>query len=321
MASILVIIAVFVCVASLVGAVAFAFKGSDESYVEDRLRTITGRGSQSSLYEGMEASILSKPLENIPGTLDEFAAKFLNLQMYLDQAGMKQSPQKIVFMMIGLGFSAGLVTAVLSPLKAIVPVVALVFAVLPLGYVYWVRGRRLRRFSQQLPEALELIARALKAGHSLPSGIHLVAEQMSDPIGPEFARCYEEQNLGIPLEEALEEMTNRVPNVDLRFFATAVVLQRTTGGDLSEILNKIGRLIRERFQIFGQIQALTGEGRLSGIVLLGLPPVLFVTMLKLNYDYVMMLFEDPLGQQMLAGAIVMQLIGAYVIKKIIDIKV
>ena len=183
------------------------------------------------------------------------------------------------------------------------------------------RRRRLRKFSEQLPETLELISRALKAGHSLPAGIQLVAEQMAAPIGPEFARCYEEQNLGIPLEEALEEMTNRVPNVDLRFFATAVVLQRTTGGDLSEILNKIGRLIRERFQIFGQIQALTGEGRLSGIVLLGLPPVLFITMLKLNYDYIMMLFEDPLGQQMLVGAIIMQLIGAYVIKKIIDIKV
>jgi len=179
----------------------------------------------------------------------------------------------------------------------------------------------LKKFSEQLPETLELIARALKAGHSLPAGIQLVAEQMPAPVGPEFARCYEEQNLGIALDDALEEMTKRVPNVDLRFFATAIVLQRTTGGDLSEILNKIGRLIRERFQIFGQIAALTGEGRLSGIVLLALPPVLFGTMLRLNYDYIMLLFEDPLGQKMLVGAIIMQLIGAFVIKKIIDIKV
>jgi tight adherence protein B len=116
-------------------------------------------------------------------------------------------------------------------------------------------------------------------------------------------------------------MTERVPNLDLRFFATSVVLQRQTGGDLAEILDKIARLIRERFQIFGQIQALTGEGRLSGAVLLGLPPVLFVAMLFLNYEYIMKLVNEPLGRKMLAGAAVMQVLGAIVIKKIITIKV
>lgn len=320
MASLFVIFAVFACVATLVGAVAMSIKGKDDTSIEDRLKNITGKGGNPS-FDTDTGGILTKPLENIPGKLEEFSSKFLNLQKYVEQAGLNVSPQKIIFMMIGLGFATGLITAIVSPFKAIVPIVALAFATLPLGYVFWMRSRRLRKFSEQLPETLELISRALKAGHSLPAGIQLVAEQMRAPIGPEFARCYEEQNLGIPLEEALEEMTNRIPNVDLRFFATAVVLQRTTGGDLSEILNKIGRLIRERFTIFGQIQALTGEGRLSGIVLLGLPPILFVVMLKLNYDYIMMLFEDPLGQKMLAGAIVMQLIGAYVIKKIIDIKV
>ena len=144
---------------------------------------------------------------------------------------------------------------------------------------------------------------------------------MNEPIGPEFHRAFEQQNLGIPLEDAIEEMTERIPNLDLRFFATAVVLQRQTGGDLAEILDKIGKLIRERFQIWGQIAALTGEGRLSGIVLLALPPALFLVMLKLNYDYVMLLFNDPLGQKMLAAAILMQIIGAFVIKKIITIKV
>jgi tight adherence protein B len=144
---------------------------------------------------------------------------------------------------------------------------------------------------------------------------------MSDPIRREFARAFDEQNLGIPLEEALDSMTDRVPNLDLRFFSTAVVLQRQTGGDLSEILDKIGHLVRERFKIYGQIQALTGEGRMSGIVLLSLPPVLFVVMYRLNADYVGVLFTDPVGQQMLGGAIFMQLIGALVIKKIITIKV
>jgi len=149
----------------------------------------------------------------------------------------------------------------------------------------------------------------------------LVSTEMADPIGREFSRVFEEQNLGVPLEKALESMCDRVPNVDLRFFATAVILQRQTGGDLAEILDKIGSLIRERFKLHGMIQALTGEGRLSGIVLLALPPGLFVVLLRLNPDYVMMLFEDPFGQKMLAGAIVMQLLGALVIKKIINIRV
>jgi hypothetical protein len=140
-------------------------------------------------------------------------------------------------------------------------------------------------------------------------------------LATEFGRCYEEQNLGIPMEEALDALANRVPNLDLRFFATAVILQRQTGGDLAEILDKIGHLIRERFKIWGQIQALTGEGRLSGIVLLGLPPALFGVMLKLNYDYVMVLFEDPLGKKMMVFGIIMQFIGALVIKKIVNIKV
>ena len=168
---------------------------------------------------------------------------------------------------------------------------------------------------------MDLIGQALRAGQSLPAGIQLVSTQMSEPVGPEFARAYEQQNLGIPLESSLLEMTERIPNLDLQFFSTAVILQRQTGGDLAEILDKISKLCRERFQIHGQIQALTGEGRLSGIVLLALPPLLFLTMLKLNYDYVMMLFNDPLGQKMLIFGIVMQIFGAIWIKKVITIKV
>jgi tight adherence protein B len=144
---------------------------------------------------------------------------------------------------------------------------------------------------------------------------------MDEPIGPEFHRAFEQQNLGVSLENALKLMMDRIPNLDLQFFVTSVILQRQTGGDLAEILDKISKLIRERFQIWGQIQALTGEGRLSGIVLLALPPALFLMMLRLNYDYIMMLFEDPLGKKMLVFGIIMQILGAIAIKKIITIKV
>jgi tight adherence protein B len=183
------------------------------------------------------------------------------------------------------------------------------------------RSRRFKKFAKQLPDALELISRALRAGHSLASGFNLVAEEMRDPIAKEFHRVFEEQNLGVPLDAALDNMTDRIPNIDLRFFATAIVLQRQTGGDLAEILDKIGYLVRERFKIWGQVQALTGEGRLSGIVLLALPPLLFLAVYRLNAEYVMPLFTDPMGRKMLAGGIVMQLLGAIVIKKIVNIKV
>ena len=180
---------------------------------------------------------------------------------------------------------------------------------------------RIQELEEELSEALELIGRSLRAGHSLNAGFGLVASEMEEPLADEFRRAYEEQNLGIPLDEAIEEMANRVPNMDLRFFATAVILQRQTGGDLAEILDKIGHLIRERLQILGQIQALTGEGRMSGAVLLALPPVLFLVMLKLNYEYVMTLFTDEIGRYMLCAGLVTQLLGAIVIKKIITIKV
>ena len=132
-------------------------------------------------------------------------------------------------------------------------------------------ARPAQDFAGQLPDALELVARALRAGHSLAAGMHVVAEEMPSPISDEFGRVYEEQNLGIPLEDAMRAMCDRVPNLDLRFFVTAVAIQRQTGGDLAEILDKIGHVIRERYKILGQVKALTAEGRLSGVVLIGLP--------------------------------------------------
>jgi tight adherence protein B len=161
----------------------------------------------------------------------------------------------------------------------------------------------------------------MRSGYSLGAGIGLCAEEMPAPLGPEFARAFDEQNFGVPLEETLEAMTQRIPNVDLRFFATAVTLQRQTGGDLAEILDKLSKLIRERFKLAGQIQALTGEGRLSGIVLLALAPGLFAVMYYLNKEYTMVLINEPTGRKLMAGALVLQFLGALWIKKIINVQV
>jgi tight adherence protein B len=322
MLTIIIAIAAFVGVAAFVAAVMFLFRGDAKTQVEDRLDVLTGSGHPAAAPGGQsEASVLAHPLDDMPSAIEAAFSRIFNLRLTLEQAGMTIAPVKFLAICAGSAVLGGLAVLVCRLHVALAPPAAIAMGLLPFGFLWFKRKRRLMAFAKQLPDALELVSRALRAGHSLASGLNLAADEMSDPLGTEFTRCYEEQNLGIPLEDALEQMTERVPNLDLRFFATAVILQRQTGGDLAEILDKIGALIRERFKIWGQIQALTGEGRLSGIVLLALPPVLFIVMYRLNPDYVMTLFTDPLGNQMLIVAVILQILGALVIKKIINIKV
>lgn len=315
-------IAVFVFVVAVVAIIASTFFGKTTTELEDRLTQLTGGTPAAKAGLTKESiSLLAQSLEDAPSFADSLFAHFGDLRKLLEQAGVTFSATQFLMMSLAAG-CLGVAGSVFGRLPMwAAPLCGLATASLPLLFIIFQRKRRMSKFASQLPEALELISRALRAGHSLAAGFNLVGDEMAEPIRLEFARAYEEQNLGVPLEEAIQGMTERVPNLDLKFFATAVIMQRQTGGDLAEILDKIGHLIRERFKIWGQIQALTGEGRLSGIVLLALPPILFVVMYKLNTDYVMVLFRDEIGKKMLVFAIVMQLIGALVIRKIINIKV
>ncbi len=199
--------------------------------------------------------------------------------------------------------------------------VALAVFVLPVVYLFRRRQKRLKKLMSQLPDVFELLGQALRAGHSLASGMQLVAKELPEPAGTEFGRVFHEQNLGLKVEDALRNMADRVEVLDVRFFVTAVLIQRQVGGDLAEVLDKIGAVIRERIKLFGTVQALTAEGRLSGYVLLALPVIVFLVMLQINRDYAQLLFNDPLGKMMLTIAIVMQLMGWAMIKKIVNIKV
>jgi tight adherence protein B len=325
MSPLVVSLLVFGFVTVSVMAVALIFNGDKEADVEDRLSALTSAKGRGRKGGGSESSVsgdlLNKDIEKGASAWERAIADHLNLEKMFAQADVSFTvSQFLVAVVIAgvVGFFAPTVAGL--PMK-FAPVVAAFFVFMPFGWLTMKRKSRLKKFAAQLPEALELVARALRAGHSLAAGLNLVAHEMSDPIAKEFRRTFEEQNLGCPMEEALDNMTERVPNLDLKFFVTAVVLQRQTGGDLAEILDKIGRLIRERFKIWGQVQALTGEGRLSGIVLLALPPVLFVAVYRMNPDYLMLLFTDDLGKKMLIGGIVMQLLGAVAIQKIINIRV
>ena len=322
MTPLVVAIAAFIGVAALVGGVAVFLRGDAESDVEDRLDVLTGLSSANSAKDSLTASsVLSSPLDQGAGMFDELFTRLGNFRMLFEQADTTLTLSRFLGISVVMAIGAGFVFSFAGLHPAIVPVLGISAGFLPLCWIVLRRRRRLKKFAAQLPDALELVSRALRAGHSLAAGFNLVAGEMQDPIAKEFGRVFEEQNLGIPMEEAMEGITDRVPNLDLKFFVTAVVLQRQTGGDLAEILDKIGTLIRERFKIWGQVQALTGEGRLSGVVLLALPPVLFLTVYRMNPDYVMVLFTDPLGKKMLIGGAIMQLLGAIVIRKIVNIKV
>ncbi|MGI9470043.1 MAG: type II secretion system F family protein [Rubripirellula sp.] len=323
MSGILIVVLVGVFVASLVAfAINVMVPGSDSTNTEDRLAAMATRRQRGGKDENQQGSLLiSGELEEADTALSRALENLPALADYLEQADIKMQPAKFAFICLAC-FGAGIVACIITPVPVLLaPILGTVLMGLPVGWLLLKRKKRLAKFGQQMPEALELLGRSLRAGHSLNAGFGLVASEMEAPLATEFGRAFEEQNFGIPLDEAIEDMAQRIPNMDLRFFATAVVLQRQTGGDLAEILDKIGHLIRERLMILGQIQALTGEGRMSGAVLLALPPVLFLVMLKLNYEYVMMLFTDQIGRYMLCAALITQVIGALVIKKIITIKV
>lgn len=317
-----ILISVFGCVTAFCIGIAMLTSGRSTSTVEGRLQMLTSAGkSAGRKINSNGPSLLSRPLDEGGRFADLAVWRFGNVQAFLDQAGLQLKPDRFFLMSVGVGL-VGLFACVFADLPVwLTPAGAVAGAATPFAVIWIKRRRRMSAFAKQLPDALELISRALRAGHSLGSGFQLVGGEMPAPIGFEFQRCYEEQNLGISLEQSLDGMTTRVPNLDLRFFATAVILQRQTGGDLAEILDKIGMLIRDRFKVWGQIQALTGEGRLSGVVLLALPPVLFLAMRQQNPDYCRILFTDPMGQKMLWGAIFLQFVGAIVIRKIINIQV
>ncbi|HEU4891340.1 MAG TPA: type II secretion system F family protein [Vicinamibacterales bacterium] len=183
------------------------------------------------------------------------------------------------------------------------------------------RTRRLRTFEESFPEALDLIARALKAGHAFATGLKMVADEMPEPIGPEFRKTFDEQNFGLPLKDALANLTVRIPILDVRFFSTAVLIQRETGGNLSEILENLAHVVRERFKILRQVRVYTAHGRLTGYVLLGLPAFLAVALAFINPEHMQLLFTERLGHMMLGATVVMQTIGYVWIKQVVKIEV
>ncbi len=308
-----------VLVVGMVLAISMALTSRPDNRASERLDALVGRNTRADSSADM---LLKQALQEVDkqNLLDKFTPKFLNLQTMIEQADANVKPSALV----GVGLVAAAISSIATGLMVnmyVAPIVGFIALSAPFLWLFMKRKKRLNMFASQLPEALELVARALRAGHALAAGLHVVSEEMPQPISKEFGRVYEEQNLGITVDEALKNLLERVPNLDLKFFVTSVAIQRQTGGDLAEILDRIGYVIRERIKILGQVKALTAEGRLSGIVLIALPIGLFIMMLWMKPDYIELLWKDPMGVKMSIGAIIMMLIGTYSIKKIVDIKV
>jgi len=308
-------------VIALIGTIGLLFSKTNGSQAEERLDGITGKLRPKN---DPNAGILLRPSAidlGAPGFWTRFLPNADSVNLLYEQAAINISFNRFVAIIAGLTVIGGLATFLLHLPIYLVPVSALFFGSLPILWLFHRKRSRVKTFLAMMPEAVELISRALRAGHGLASGLRMVAEEMKGPIAEEFGRVFEEQNLGIPIELSLRGMADRIPSMDVRFFVIAVLIQRATGGDLAEVLDKIGRLIRQRFELQGHVRALTAEGRLSGIVLLALPPGLLAFLTFSNYGYISPLFTTPIGTKMLLITAGLQLMGALMIKKIVAIKV
>jgi tight adherence protein B len=243
------------------------------------------------------------------------------LAEWIGQSGMKASVSAVLLTAAIAGVIIAFATAIFSRAPLSMLGGFAVGASLPFLVLRIKRGRRLHAFEEQFPEALDLIGRALKAGHAFATGMKMVADEMPEPVGPEFRKSFDEQNFGLPLKDALENLTMRIPLLDVRFFATAVLIQRETGGNLAEILDNLAHVVRERFKILRQVRVYTAHGRLTGYVLLALPAFLSVALMFINPEHMNLLFRERMGQMMLMAAIVMQTFGFLWIKKIVKIEV
>jgi tight adherence protein B len=241
----------------------------------------------------------------------------------LEQAGVKWKLPRLIYMCLTSCIAVFVIGYMFAPdvLRPYLFIVALAAAAVPLWYVFRLRRKRLAAFEGVFPDCLEFIARSMRAGHAFSVSLEMIYREFQEPLAGEFRRTFEEHNLGLPLEVALLKLVKRVPLLDVQFFVSAVLLQKRTGGNLSEILDKLAYVIRERFKLRGRIRAISAHGKMTGISLTCIPTAVGVLMFFINKEYVNFFFTDPIGQLMIGGALTLQLIGYLIIKQIVKIEV
>jgi len=319
---ILIGIAVFVSIVLLIEGFYFAFRiirNPEKKEIKARLRTISSVGHRDDGVDIERKKLMSKiPWFNRILLTFRWTDK---LHRFLEQANTKQPLGVFVLLTILLAFF-GLVVGswVTSNLFAVI-LLAVLLGMIPFFYIHLKKKKRMEKFQQQLPEALDLISRALKAGHAFSGGLKMVSDEMGDPVGTEFSKTINEINFGVDFPEALINLSNRVDCPDLNFFTISVILQRETGGNLVEILENIAYLIRERFKLYGRVRVLAAQGKLSAVILVALPFLVALGLSIINAKYIGTLSSDPIGKVLVIIALIFMIFGIVVIRKIIDIKV
>lgn len=319
--NILLLVAVFVFTVSVVGVFYLAWREShfsEKRTVKKRLLYISagGKHGQEKLTKYRQSVLkdvgsYERFLLNLP--------RFSNLDKLLVKAKLPINATTFVLGSMALSIIGFWIGNRYFPQVIAAIAIGLICLILPYLFLKIAEQKYYDTFNDQLPEALDLLSRAMRSGHALTSGLDLIAKEISDPISSEFGATVDEINLGLTTKEAIENLCERVPLADLRFFAIAVLVQKETGGNIAEILDNISKLIRERIQFKQLVRTLTAEGRYSAGVLVFLPIAMFLYLYTTNYDYISLLWKEELGQYMLFGAVIMQIVGAIVIKKIITI--
>ena len=243
------------------------------------------------------------------------------LSRLIEQSGVRTTPGTIVLSSLLLATGGTFVASLFIHQPLALPIFTILGGVAPYAFLVHRRSSRLKRFEEQFPEALDLLSRGIRAGHAFQTAMGMVADELPEPVGPEFKKTFDQQNFGLPLRDALNELADRIAILDVRFFVTAVLIQRDTGGNLAEILDNLAHVVRERFKIRRQIRVHTAHGRFTGYVLLALPGFLAVALMFINPEHMGLLFSERMGHMMIMGAIVLQTIGFFWIRKVIKIEV
>jgi len=243
------------------------------------------------------------------------------LNRLIEQSGSRVSATGIVFASLACAIACGVLVAAFVRFAPAPIAGALLGLTMPFLVLRYRGTARMKRFEEQFPEALDLLSRAIRAGHAFTTAMGMVATEAPDPIGPEFRKTYDEQNYGLPMKEALNNMASRVRLLDVRFFVTAVLIQRDTGGNLAEILDNLAYVVRERFKVLRQVRVYTAHGRFTSYVLIALPPSLAAVLMLINPEHMGLLFTERLGHMLLTVAVVLQIIGIVWLKKVIKIEV
>ena len=274
--------------------------------------------------ESSEEGVLRAREGELPRWFRPLAARvpaFQDLDLMMEQAGMKGHMPLFLMSTIGLTVGLGLATLAVTRLWPAALIAALLGALLPYAMVRRRRTKRLYTFEEQLPEAIDLLSRAIRAGHPLTSGLKMVAEETQEPISGEFRRTHEENRFGLPFEDALLALADRVSIIDVRILTTAILIQREVGGNLAEVLDNLAGVIRVRFTIRRQLRVYTAQGRFSGYVLAALPIAVGAAIYSLNPPYISLLFTDPMGKLLVLMAVIFQIIGFLWIRKIVNIEI